>query len=116
MLYKTNINKDALLDLLLYAVNEANGWHYECRSGGINSNEMAQCIVVLSASGRHPIDYTGMYCLARPNNPDIDAILKEAMQLGLEAINNITTTRKHVIADSCKLSTTPIRERHEYQR
>lgn len=51
------IDQDKLLDLLLYAVNEANGWHDDSNGGGIKSPEMAQCVAVLAANGLHPRDY-----------------------------------------------------------
>lgn len=52
-----SIDKDKLLDLLLYAVNKANEWHDDASGGPIQSQEMAQCIAVLAASGRSPRDY-----------------------------------------------------------
>lgn len=59
-----SINQDKLLDLLLYAVNEANGWHDDASGGPIQSPEMAQCIAVLVAAGRHPRDCgDGRACL-----------------------------------------------------
>ena len=50
------IDQNKLLDLLLYAVNEANGWHDDARGGNIQSPEMAQCVAVLAAHGRHSMD------------------------------------------------------------
>lgn len=51
------IEQNKLLDLLLYAVNEANGWHDDHNGSGIKSPEMAQCVAVLAANGLHPRDY-----------------------------------------------------------
>lgn len=51
------MKEDRLLDMLLYAVNEANGWYDDSGGRGINTPEMRQCVAVLAAHGRSPEDY-----------------------------------------------------------